>query len=160
MDRVNAILADDKYQLYLKKNEEAEGDRIFCHHNMEHFLDVARIAMLMNAERGLGIAKELIYATALLHDIGRFAEYEEGIPHEEASANLAPDILQRCGFAKEEEQVICKAIMSHRDATVKEEDSLSSLLYLADKASRACHSCKAKAECKWSEEKKNLTILY
>ena len=160
MDRVNRILEDKQYQLYVEKNEAAEGKRIFCRHNMAHFLDVARIAMLMNVERALGIEKEVIYAAALLHDIGRFAEYADGTPHEEASAKLAPEILQRCGFADDEERLICQAIASHRDRTIAEECSLSGILYLADKASRSCHSCKARTLCKWSEEKKNMTIKY
>lgn len=160
MDRVNRILEDKQYQLYVEKNEAAEDKRIFCRHNMAHFLDVARIAMLMNVERTLGIGEEIIYAAALLHDIGRFAEYADGTPHEEASAKLAPEILQRCGFTDEEEALICQAIASHRDRTVAGESSLSGILYLADKASRACHSCKARTLCKWSEEKKNMIIKY
>ena len=160
MNRVNCILQNKEYQLYLAKNVAAEDERIFCRHNMEHFLDVARIAMLMNLEEGLGIDKEMVYATALLHDIGRWKEYEDGTPHEVASAELTPEILAQCGFTKEESRTICKAILTHRDASLAKEDSLCKIVYLADKKSRACHNCRARALCKWSEEKKNLTIEY
>ena len=71
MNRVDLILEHPKYQEYLDKIKQAEEKRIFCLHNMNHFLDVARIAYIMNLEEELGIAKEIIYATALLHDIGR-----------------------------------------------------------------------------------------
>lgn len=160
MDRVNRILQNKEYQLYIEKNAAAEGERIFCRHNMEHFLDVARIAMLLNLEKGLSIDKGLIYATALLHDIGRWKEYEDGTPHEVAGARIAPGILADCGYKEEEKKMICKAILSHRDASVAEEDGLSGILYVADKLSRSCHSCQARSLCKWSEEKKNLTIKY
>ena len=160
MDRVNRILQNKEYQLYLGKNVAAEDERIFCRHNMEHFLDVARIAMLLNVERNLGIDKGTLYAAALLHDIGRWKEYEDGTPHEVASARIAPKILADCGYTEEERALICKAILSHRDASVAPEESLDGILYEADKLSRPCHSCQAKALCKWSEEKKNLSIKY
>ena len=70
-----------------------EQDRIFCRHDTTHFLDVARIAYIENLENGLGLAKEEIYAAALLHDIGRHLQYTRGIPHEQASAMEAEGIL-------------------------------------------------------------------
>ena len=92
MKRVNKILENSTYQEYIRKNKAAEVDRIFCCHNMEHFLDVARIAQIINLEEKLELSKELIYATALLHDIGRHVQYEDGTPHEVASAKLAENI--------------------------------------------------------------------
>ena len=160
MQRVNQILEADAFKEYLGKNEQAEANRKFCHHDMGHFLDVARIAMIINKEEQYGVETELIYAAALLHDIGRWQQYEDGTPHEKASAVLAPDILQKCGFDKKEIALIVKAISRHRDSEVKEQKDLDGLLYRADKLSRPCFSCKAEKDCKWKGEKKNKYIVW
>ncbi|MCR5755230.1 MAG: hypothetical protein K6G30_10535, partial [Acetatifactor sp.] len=65
MDRVNKILNHELFLQHLQKNMEAEKTRIFCHHDMTHFLDVARIGMLINLEEDIRIDKEWIYAAAL-----------------------------------------------------------------------------------------------
>ena len=160
MERINRILKNKKYQDYLQKNKAAEEGRIFCCHNMEHFLDVARIAYILNLEETLDISKEQIYATALLHDIGRHVQYAEGTPHEKASAELAPEILEECGFKQEEQRVILRAICKHRDRKVANETSLAGIIYRADKLSRACFGCEAEALCDWKAEKKNLQVKY
>lgn len=160
MERVNAIFRNRKYQEHIDKIRQAEENRIFCCHNMGHFLDVARIAALMNAEEKLGIDKELIYAAALLHDVGRHVQYADGTPHEQASAKLAPQILEQAGFQAEEQEEILRSIREHRNAETAGEKSLAGILYRADKASRACFACAAEKQCDWKAEKKNLEIRY
>ncbi len=160
MERIDKILNHDLFLKYLDLNEQAEKERIFCHHDMVHFLDVARIAMILNREEGLGIPKDIIYAAALLHDIGRHVQYADGTPHEEASAKLAPEILADCGYTDKETVVIVSAIATHREAAVAKEDSLNGILYRADKASRPCFCCKAEKECNWKANKKNRTIQW
>lgn len=160
MDRIDLIINHSLFNLHLQENEKAEADRKFCRHNMIHFLDVARIAEIINLEEGLGLNREWIYAAALLHDCGKHIQYEDGTPHEVASARIAPQILQDCGFEKEEADLIVEAILSHRDETVASEANLRGVLYRADKASRACFACKAETECNWKDGKKNLTIRY
>ncbi len=160
MLRVDKIRTHEVYQSYLRQNEAAEKDRIFCHHDMGHFLDVARIAWILNLEENYQIQKELIYATALLHDIGRFRQYADGTPHEQESARLAPQILEECGFSKEESSVIVEAISRHRDSSVKEDKDLNGLLYRADKLSRACFACKAEKDCNWKNDKKNKKLTH
>ncbi|MBQ2803670.1 MAG: HD domain-containing protein [Lachnospiraceae bacterium] len=160
MERIDKILNNKLFLYHLNKNNMAEADRRFCHHNITHFLDVARIGMILNLEEELFISKEWIYAAALLHDIGKYMQYEEGIPHEEASARLAPEILQECGFKKEEITVIVDAIQGHREDTSAALKNLKGILYRADKASRACFACKAQADCNWKADKKNLQIKY
>jgi len=59
---------------------------------------VARISYLMILEKRLPVSKDIIYATALLHDLGRADQYEKGISHEEAGAILAEEILTDCGI--------------------------------------------------------------
>lgn len=160
MNRIDKILKHDLFLYHLKENNTAEAERRFCRHNMEHFLDVARIGWILNLEEQLEINKEWIYAAALLHDMGKHMQYEQGIPHECASAEIAPEILRDCGFDEKETTVIVEAILSHRDAGVAGLPDLKGVLYRADKASRACFACKAESDCNWKEGKKNLEIKY
>ena len=70
MDRVNQIWNHPLYQNELNKLQLLEADREFCRHTPEHFLDVARLAYIRALEENAPVSKELIYCTALLHDIG------------------------------------------------------------------------------------------
>ncbi len=160
MERVDKILQHKLFLYHLHANEAAEAQRRFCRHSMVHFLDVARIGMIMNLEENLEIEKEWIYAAALLHDMGKHVQYTDGTPHEVVSGEIAPGILRECGFTEEEIQEITEAILSHRDTSVMGERSLRGILYRADKASRACYACEAEQECNWKDGKKNLRILY
>lgn len=146
MDRINLILEDKEFLSYLKRNKELEVDRVFCRHDITHFLDVCRVAMIINLEENLAIDKEIIYASGLLHDIGRWMEYERGKDHALASSELAEPILRRCKFVDDEISEIILAIVSHRDKEHKSD--LSRIIYKADKISRPCFDCNAKAECK------------
>ncbi|MBO4337216.1 MAG: HD domain-containing protein [Lachnospiraceae bacterium] len=157
--RNNDLISHLDYKRYLGYNEEAEKERKFCHHDMGHFLDVARIAMILNADEEYGIEAEMIYAAALLHDIGRWEQYENGTDHAKASARLAGPILKDCGFSEKESTLIVSAIETHRDKSVSAQKDLSGLLYRADKLSRACFACKAESECNWKDDKKNLQLL-
>ena len=160
MNRVDLILKNSKYQEYIDKIKQAEEDRIFCLHNMSHFMDVARIALILNLEEGLEISKELIYATALLHEVCRFLQYEDGTPHEKASAELEPEILAETGFNKQEQEEILRAIREHRNKDVAKERSLAGIIYRADKISRPCFACEAEKQCDWKKSKKNMKITY
>ena len=158
MERVNGILKDPLYRTCLSKIALFERDRIFCGHDMAHFLDVARLAYIRALEENYSVSKELIYCTALLHDIGRARQYEDGTPHDEAGAAIAGQILNELGFSMEEMEAIIAAIRGHRAQT--DPTVLGKLLYTADKRSRNCFSCKAEPECYWSPAKKNMTIQY
>ncbi len=181
LPRCQKIFEHPLYKRHFGNLQKLEEDRIFCRHTFEHFMDVARIAYIMNLEKALGISKEIIYATALLHDIGRDEQYQNGTPHDKASADIASTILPECGFNDNEAILIIEAIMAHRGKAVSEnidatsdrgsgessdkesDDSsdimtLSELIYIADKASRQCFMCKAQDECNWSMEKRNLEL--
>lgn len=160
MDRVNRILEHKLYREYVRKNEKEEENRQFCRHGMTHFLDVARIAWNLNVEEHAGVDKELIYAAALLHDIGRYLQYTEGVSHERASVLLAPPILRECGFDREETDAVLSAIASHRDESVSGGTGLDSILYRADKLSRPCYWCEKEPDCNWKQGKKNMRLLY
>ena len=158
MDRVNQIWKHPLYQTELHKLQLLEADREFCRHTPEHFLDVARLAYIRALEENYSVSKELIYCTALLHDIGRARQYEDGTPHDEAGAVIAEQILKELGFSPEEIQAIVSAIRGHRAET--NQTILGQLIYRADKKYRNCFSCKAEPECYWSSAKKNMTIQY
>ena len=158
MDRVNQIWKHPLYQTELHKLQLLEADREFCRHTPEHFLDVARLAYIRALEENYSVSKELIYCTALLHDIGRARQYEDGTPHDEAGAVIAEQILKELGFSPEEIQAIVSAIRGHRAET--NQTILGQLIYRADKKSRNCFSCKAEPECYWSSAKKNMTSQY
>lgn len=158
MIRVNNILEHPKFQQYLNRNAEAEKDRVFCHHNIDHLIAVARIAYIMVLENNLNISKDIIYAAALLHDIGRWKEYKDGTDHAVASAKLALDILEECGFHQEEIQQILSAIKNHRR---KENNSvLDAIIYRSDKMSRVCSNCSAIVQCKRFENGEKFKLDY
>lgn len=155
LTKTNAILSDPRYQDYLSKIADHEKNRRFCRHDLSHFIDVARITTILCLEAGLKIDRDLIYTTALLHDIGRFREYEDGTPHELASAELAVAFLGE--YSAEEQETILDAIRSHRNPNAA---GFTGLFYRADKLSRPCYNCPAEAECNWAAAKKNLEITY
>ncbi len=158
MEKVNKICCHPIWKSSLEKIQELERERIFCRHNIEHFLDVARIAYIENLEKGLHLSKEMIYGAAMLHDIGRHLQYEQGISHDKGSAMLAEGILKDCGFDEKERSEILSAILMHRAPETGSMDNLAGLIYRADKKSRMCAFCAACQECNWSEEKKNLNV--
>lgn len=158
MERVWNIISHPSYQENIKKIQEEECDRIFCCHDMQHFMDVARLAYIFKLERGYQVSKELIYAAAFLHDIGKWQQYRKGVPHEIASSKIAEELLLDAGFLEGERRQILNAILHHRKGD--SEGELDILLYDADKCSRTCYSCPAREECNWSEEKKNLKVTW
>ena len=160
MKRVNKILQNRIYVEKLHEIEQLEEERIFCGHGLGHVLDVARIAYIENLEKGLQIPKDLIYGTALLHDIGRGEEYLGGRSHEKASAALAEEILAETSFNIEESKKIVEAIKAHRVDGTRFREDLAGMIYRADKKSRCCMNCKVSEACNWSDEKKNHLLEY
>lgn len=161
MERVRNIQAHPLFQASVQGLLDTEKDRVFCRHTLEHFLDVARLMYIYSLEDGAGIRKDVIYAAALLHDLGRYAQAVDGTPHEIAGAQIAAAILKDCGFTESETQAVRAAILGHRDpGSAVGGDRLSSYLYRADKASRSCFACAAREGCYWPADKKNLWIEY
>lgn len=174
MPRVQAVLEHPLYRDALGAIESAEADRRFCRHGLDHLLDVGRIAWIINLERGLGLDREVVYAAALLHDVGRSAQYACGVPHDEAGEQLAAEILgtvdaeQR--FLPDERRAIVGAVRGHRehpkcacvasshDVVEDDEAALARVIAEADGLSRACWACDAHDDCYWSDERKNLAI--
>lgn len=158
LSRTDKILDNASYKAYLNRIEAHEKERELCGHNLAHFIDVARIATILSLEEGVNFSRDHIYAAALLHDIGRHVQYEEGTPHEIASAELSIPILVAAGYTSDEIESIRIAILNHRNAAIKDDKTLSGYIYRADKLSRNCYSCAASALCDWSVDKKNMTL--
>lgn len=159
MIRVNKLIQDADYGAYLRKIQHCEADRRFCRHDFQHMVDVARITYLLLMETGdlkllmeqHGIipqakAREIIYAAGVLHDIGRWLEYETNEDHAVAGARLATALLERTGFTAGEALLICQGIKEHR-LTEGTAGMLGSYLARADDLSRPCASCRAQDEC-------------
>lgn len=159
MARVNAILKNSNYISWLVANGQAEREREFCHHDLAHALNVARIAYSLWLEAGgKPVAKDIVYSAALLHDIGRWLEYadESGeTDHAIESAKLAHGILLEVGYHPDVVAEIEKAIANHRNPDTQ---GLSQVLYMADKLSRECFFCPALNKC--HREHKNTDITY
>lgn len=160
MDRINIILKHELFNKYIKEIETAEIGRKYCLHGFEHAMDVARIAYIINLEEGIGYKKDVIYAMALLHDLGRAKEYAEGTNHHEAGCEIAEKILKDANYSRDEIEEIAEAVLKHKHNISGGSDSLKSLLYKADKISRNCFYCKSYRECYWDESLKNKTIKY
>lgn len=170
MERIDRILQHKRFQECRQQIMQAEVHRIYCKHGLEHSMDVARIAYILsleNNEEGQALEKEIIYAMALLHDLGRSMEYRNGQSHHEAGVEIAGEILRDCGFTETEIAWITEAIAAHKYAeteTVPEEpgsigDRYRNILYRADKLSRNCFDCPAADTCYWPMEKRNHGII-
>ena len=159
MEKIDRLLKNGIFVQNMQLIEEYEKNRQFCLHGIEHSLDVARICYIICLENQLGYSKELIYAMALLHDIGRALEYKGLGVHHEEGARLAESILREAGFNADETDRIVDAILCHK-MSQEPDGSLRWLLFKADKLSRSCHSCRMYRECYWSEELKNKTVVY
>lgn len=157
MERICALLEQPYYRRCLQEMEQLERGRIYCRHGLPHLLDVARIAALLAAERNASYPRDVIYAAALLHDVGRLKQYVTGEPHAQAGIIMARDILRDTAFTPEEQTEILEAIGGHQTGAAP--DSLTQLLHEADQASRLCFVCPAADSCYWPEERKNHTVL-
>ncbi|QGG48752.1 HD domain-containing protein [Heliorestis convoluta] len=172
MKRIEDILEHPLFQQCLKENEKWEAQRPFCHHNLDHLIDVARIAYAMALEmedfssfsKGLGHCcrnqtKEVIYAAAILHDMGKWKQYEEGLDHAIVGAHYCENVLMECGFTALERESIAEAIRCHRHKWKGVSKTfLGSILALADFHSRLCFRCAMQEECNWPERKQRKLI--
>ncbi len=163
MLRVDAIWQHPVYRTACTWLERLERDRAFCRHGLRHLMDTARIMWILNLEEGLGLDREVVYGTALLHDIGKPVQYTRGVPHEEAGARLAAGILADLSgdvaFMADERRQMVAAIRGHRRLR-PDAEPLERLLFRADKASRPCFACSelVRRACSWPDAKKNLSV--
>jgi uncharacterized protein len=108
--------------------EEIKNLRDSPSHDIHHSLKVACYSSKLLEEYGGN--REIIIPAALLHDLGRhkkLSDYE----HIKESVNQAEEILNRCGYSREEIEDIKRLIELHDSP----EDHDSKILYDADKLS-------------------------
>lgn len=187
MPRVDALVRSAAFRRALAAIEDAEHERPWCRHGLAHLLDVARIAWIDALEHGLPLSKDVVYAAALLHDVGRAAQYACGEPHDAAGGRMAAEMLDELPaalrYAADERACIVAAVAGHRgedadcsraagvgDASAVSApaaaasfapaaaDALVAVIRTADKASRSCWACAARATCHWPEEAMNASI--
>ena len=157
LELTNRILENKLFQSKMKLLEYLEKDRIFCRHDIEHLLSVARITLILCIEKNIEVNPDIIYSASLLHDIGRTAEYTENIPHDEAGIETALQILNQLDCETGTKKQILELVGNHRNGS-NDENSLENIFSVADKKSRNCFFCPARNKCNWNEEKKNMNI--
>jgi putative nucleotidyltransferase with HDIG domain len=91
-------------------------------------------------------AKEVIYAAGLLHDIGKWKEYDAGVDHASFGAQLAREVLSDVAFSPDEINIIARAIFEHRNIS-NDMSFLGERLYRADNLSRICFQCPELSNC-------------
>ncbi len=156
MERVDLIINHPEFIRIMTKLKKVEKNREYCIHDLEHLMNVARIMTIKNIEENLGFDKEIIYAVALLHDIGKLHQYKTKEKHAPYGAILAKQILRDCNFNDEEVAKMTQAIKTHSDELPT--NPLGELLRTSDKLSRNCFLCPARDKCNWDEKKKNKGI--
>lgn len=156
----NRLLQLPAYREALSILDDLEKNRAFCKHHLSHFLDVARIARILVLERGLAFDLDDIYVAALLHDLGRIAQYRDGIPHHIAGEKIATDFLEDIAFPANKRGLLLKAISAHGAETENSPDSFAAILQEADHLSRPCLMCPASEACYWPETEKNTVLTY
>ena len=155
MERINLLLTSSLYRDYVGMVEEKEKDRVFCKHGFSHSLDVARLCWIFLLENGHAYARDVVYAAALLHDLGRCQEDNTAVTacHAVRGARLAGPLLAAAGYSLPERGLVTDAIAEHRN---KEDEAFSSplgqFLSRADKYSRLCGDCPAAAACYKKDE--------
>lgn len=158
LKRIQLLMNEPLYAEYMERNSSSKKERL-CPHDISHHFDVARITYILILENNdlayfmkesrissRTAAKDVIYAAGLLHDIGKWAEYREGIDHSTYSAKLARGILPRALFNYEEIETISKAIAEHENLN-DEMSFLGEKLYRAENLSRICSQCQHNTQC-------------
>ena len=152
MNKTGLILQNKTFNNALCSLEKLESDREFCKHDLTHLIEVARIMLIINERENLNLDYNLIIGASLLHDLGRINGYKFNSDHHLEGQDLIKRILTECTYSKDEINKILSAISLHKSSS---EDKLSNTLFMADKLSRPCYTCKMKNECYWDNSLKN-----
>ena len=171
MKYTEKLLEHPKYLALMQEIHKWEEERIYCHHELEHALDVCRIAWIMYLEYHaadvvdkelLEEKKDIFYLTGLLHDVGRTAQYAEDRDHTSAGASISEEILEELAIPQQTKEEILMTIRRHsgRHFSQFKADFLGHYITLADQFSRNCFACQAQDTCKWDREERNKTIIY
>ncbi|MCD8156081.1 MAG: HD domain-containing protein [Clostridiales bacterium] len=173
MKYTDRLLHNERFLQIMREVQEDERERIYCHHELEHGLDVARIAWILCIENSVTNAQDMdadrtereerkdrIYVAGLIHDIGRSAQCRTGEHHAIAGVRLARQILTEVGYPREWIDEVCCFIREHHGRQYRYEDKSAISYYIerADQLSRNCFCCPAADTCKWEESEKNRSI--
>jgi len=143
--RINNILDDADFISAIEQINKKERGRKFCKHGTQHYKKVCNIAYKLNMHNNHALTKDVVYATGLLHDIGRSVSNNN---HSDFSAKMAKPILEKAGFNNFEQQDILQAIKFHSCGIQSKISILADIIYKADRLSRDCDNCSEKACCK------------
>lgn len=178
MKYTEILLKNERFLQVQREIREDEADRIYCHHELSHSLDVCRIAWIMYLEDAgenkdakaepqirqnrRDQMKDRFYVTGLLHDIGRSLQYRTGEHHSTAGAALAGQILREIAYPEDWARETVEFIRDHhgRQNVSADRTSIGYFIERADQLSRNCFCCPAADTCKWKYEEKNRTIRY
>lgn len=158
MSYIARLMALESYRQALTALERREADRIYCKHDLDHFLDVARITLLLCQAHNIEADRDSVYLAALMHDLGRLDRDEAD--HNVAGSVLAAQWLDAIGFPKDRQEVVLTLIEEHGWPGKKAPANLSEAFSLADSYSRACYYCPAADSCFWPPERKNTHPIY
>lgn len=81
-------------------------------HGFDHTLRVTRLCIIIGKREGADL--RILVPAALLHDIARPLEKEQGLPHEIEGARMAEAFLQSVGYDPVRIPAITAAIRTHR----------------------------------------------
>lgn len=162
MKYTDRVLKHPIFEKFVKEIRQIENGRIYCHHELEHAVDVARLAWIYYLEDTLTNdiqQKDLIYTCALLHDIGRVAQYETGVHHSISGVAPAMQILQDIEAPESWMKEILDVVSEHSHGAVSDnKKNLEYYITKADHDCRLCFSCEAKDSCKWTMDEMNHTV--
>lgn len=162
----NKVIKHRIYKEFLTDIQALEKYRIYCCHGLEHAVDVARLAWIYYLEEEcrnrietMGNPQEqrdMFYTAALLHDIGRVAQYRTGVHHSISGVAPAMEILQDIQVPEAWIKPILDVVSEHaQGALTAERKNLAYYITKADHDCRLCFACEAKESCKWTKEEKN-----
>lgn len=176
------VLKHPVFKKYISEIRTLEAERIYCCHELEHAIDVARLAWIYYLENKITDEsqtlhllrprefygewmdekeeiKDLIYTAALLHDIGRVDQYKTGIHHSISGVAPAMQILQDIEAPEDWIKQIMDVVSEHSHGAVSaDKKNLEYYITRADHDCRLCFACEARESCKWTEEEKNHTL--
>lgn len=158
MSYLARLLALESYRQALRALEDQEADRIYCKHNLDHFLDVARVTMLVCADFDIPADKDVVYLAALMHDLGRLDKGQAD--HPVASAQLADQWLEAIDFPADRRPEVIRLIEGHGWRGPAVPSNLLEAFSLADSLSRPCYQCPATDSCHWPADRKNAYPRY
>jgi len=101
-------------------------------HGLDHIRRVVSLCEVIGKEENADMM--VLLPAALLHDIARPTETQEGVPHEEAGARMAERYLRSIAYDEENIRNITHAIRTHRYRSIRKPETLEArILSDADK---------------------------